>query len=94
MNKYVISGDVSEIVKIAEPIIDDRRFLSDEPNIIDFRWYPISIHMQAIDIHTTNRVDTDSIALLTQEFRSLTIAVLDNDDNVEVIYGDGKVVEV
>lgn len=86
MYKYIIAGDISEITPIMEPIIADRRFMSDSKNVADFAWYPISEFMQGVDLYLTSPVTDEDLFLLTGNYNSLTIAVCNTKNDSEISY--------
>jgi hypothetical protein len=91
---YIITADESEIIGVASTIHKERRFLSDKPNVADFKWYPLgNSGMQAIEL-TLNEgsvVAESDLALLTNHYTSMDIGVLNPDNSVATHISGGEV---
>jgi hypothetical protein len=91
MYKYVIAGDKDEITPFMEVVLKERRFLSDEKNVADFAWYPLSTFMQAVDLYLQVPARREDLEFFTSEYKSLTIAEVDDKGNVFNTIADGEV---
>jgi hypothetical protein len=91
---YIITADESEIMGVASSIHKNRRFLSDTPNVADFKWYPLgdsgmhAIELTLIEGCTLAEAD---LALLTNHYTSMDIGVLNPDNSVALHISGGEV---
>lgn len=74
--EYIITGDVSEISSVVENLRAEKRFLSDTPNISDYKWYPLDAFTQVVEVVVEKPVDPRELELLTADLTSLTIGRL------------------
>ena len=91
---YIITADESEILGVAGTIHKERRFLSDTPNVADFKWYPLGESgMQAIELTLIEGavVAESDLALLTNHYTSMDIGVLNADNSVAAYISGGEV---
>jgi hypothetical protein len=91
MYKYIIAGDKDEITPFMDVVLKERRFLSDNKNVADFAWYPLSTFMQAVDLYLDLPARQEELMFFSSEYKSLTIAQVDKDDKVMVTIADGEV---
>lgn len=94
---YIITAEESEIFGVATSIHKNRRFLSDTPNVEDFKWYPLGDSgMQAIEITLIDGavVPEADLALLTNHYTSMDIGVLDPNNSVTAYISGGEVQEL
>lgn len=92
--QFIITAEQDDITAIAEMVNNERRFLSDSPNIESFRWYPLSDSgLQAIEIELIEGADlnTEEIALLTEHYASMDIGVLNDDNSISAFISNGEV---
>lgn len=77
--KYIITGDVDEIVGVAEQARTEGRFMSDTPNLESFRWYPLTEDTQVLEVWLEGDtvIDERELAILTREYTSLTIGIVE-----------------
>jgi hypothetical protein len=91
---YIITAEESEIFGVATSVHKNRRFLSDTPNVEDFKWYPLGDSgLQAIELTLIEGAvipETD-LALLTNHYTSMDIGVLDPENSVTAYISGGEV---
>lgn len=91
--EYIITGDASEIAKVAENLRSEQRFLSDTKNISDYKWYPIDEYTQVIEVVVEKPVNPQELELLTLDLTSLTIGrVIDGVVHDVISAGESEVV--
>jgi hypothetical protein len=90
--KYIITGDQDEVIHLATPAREEGRFMSDKPNLDSFRWYPLTEDTHVLEVWTENDVviDTRELAILTREYTSLTIGVVEGV-TVNTVIAEGEV---
>lgn len=88
--KYVIAGIMDEVALVADAVRTNESFLSDQKNVKNAEWYPLSVDMQGLDIEMLedNVLDSD-INFLTADLTSLTIGRVVNDA-VERVFSNGE----
>jgi hypothetical protein len=66
--------------------------MSDKPNLDSFRWYPISEETHVLEVWTESDVviDPRELAILTREYTSLTIGVVEGV-TVNTVIAEGEV---
>jgi hypothetical protein len=90
--KYIITGEQDEIIHLAGPAREEGRFMSDKPNLDGFKWYPLSDDTHVLEVWTENDIviDPRELAILTREYTSLTIGVVDGV-TVNTVIAEGEV---
>jgi hypothetical protein len=90
--KYIITGDQDEVIHLATPAREEGRFMSDTPNLDSFRWYPLTEDTHVLEVWTENDVviDPRELAILTREYTSLTIGVVEGV-TVNTVIAEGEV---
>ena len=90
--KYIITGDQDEVIHLATPAREEGRFMSDKPNLDSFKWYPISDDTHVLEVWTESDVviDPRELAILTREYTSLTIGVVEGV-TVNTVIAEGEV---
>lgn len=89
---YVVNGDIDEVSAVVDPVRMEGRFLSDTPNVVEFKWYPEEDGQLTAEIRVSddNPVDLTELSLLSQEYISLFISI-GVDDFVDVVVNEGRV---
>ena len=96
-NSFIITAHESEILSVATLAHEEKRFLSDTPNIENFTWYPLGdSEMQAMEIELVEGADipNEELSLLTEHYTSMDIGVLTEDNSVAAFISGGEVAEV
>jgi hypothetical protein len=90
--KYIITGDQDEVIHLATPAREEGRFMSDKPNLDSFRWYPLTEDTHVLEVWTEGDVviDPRELAILTREYTSLTIGVVEGI-TVNTVIAEGEV---
>jgi hypothetical protein len=90
--KYIITGDQDEVIHLATPAREEGRFMSDKPNLDSFKWYPLTEDTHVLEVWTENDVviDPRELAILTREYTSLTIGVVEGV-TVNTVIAEGEV---
>lgn len=90
--KYIITGDADEVINLAGPAREEGRFMSDEPNLTSYKWYPISEDTHVLEVWTEDdvEIDTRELAILTREYTSLTIGIVEGV-MVNTVVAEGEV---
>jgi hypothetical protein len=90
--KYIITGDQDEVIHLATPAREEGRFMSDTPNLDSFKWYPLTEDTHVLEVWTENDVviDPRELAILTREYTSLTIGVVEGV-TVNTVIAEGEV---
>jgi hypothetical protein len=66
--------------------------MSDEPNLDGYKWYPISDNTHVLEVWTEGdtQIDTRELAILTREYTSLTIGIVEGVA-VKTVVAEGEV---
>jgi hypothetical protein len=90
--KYIITGDADEVINLAGPAREEGRFMSDKPNLTSYRWYPITEDTHVLEVWTEGdvEIDTRELAILTREYTSLTIGIVEGVI-VNTVVAEGEV---
>jgi len=93
--KYIVTGDKDEILNIAEQAREQGRFMSDTPNLESFRWYPIDDYTQVLEVWLEGDtvIDERELAILTREYTSLTIGIVEGIA-VKTVIAEGEIEEL
>jgi hypothetical protein len=91
---YIITGDFGELAEVMIPVMKQSRFLSDKPNVNGFVWYPIDETTQVIEIDLVTKPTDEELSFLCAEFKSLTIAVMNENGGVVRLLSEGVVEEM
>lgn len=93
--KYIITGDVDEVMNLAGPAREEGRFMSDKPNLDGFKWYPISDDTHVLEVWTEDDtvIDPRELAILSREYTSLTIGIVEGI-MVKTVIAEGEVEEL
>ena len=88
---YVINGDIDEVCAVVDPVRMEGRFLSDTPNVVEFKWYPEEDGQLTAEIRVDveKPVSIEELSLLTQEYISLFISI-GVDDIVDAVVSEGR----
>jgi hypothetical protein len=88
---YVINGDIDEVCAVVDPVRMEGRFLSDEPNVVEFKWYPEEDGQLTAEVRVP--VDTpvaiEELSVLSQEYMSLFISIGVNNF-VDAVVSEGR----
>ena len=89
---YIVNGDIDEVSAVVDPVRMEGRFLSDTPNVVEFKWYPEEDGQLTAEIRVSedNPVDLTELSLLTQEYISLFISI-GVDSFVDAVVNEGRV---
>ena len=89
---YVINGDIDEVSAVVDPVRMEGRFLSDTPNVVEFKWYPEADGQLTAEVRVANDnpVDIKELSLLSQEYMSLFISIGVNSF-VDAVVSEGRV---
>lgn len=90
--KYIVTGDTDELLNLVAQARHEGRFMSDKPNLESFRWYPITTDTQVLEVwmEEGKKIDERELAILTREYTSLTIGVVEGIA-VKTVIADGEV---
>lgn len=90
--KYIITGDVDEVLNLAGPAREEGRFMSDTPNLDSYKWYPLSDDTHVLEVWTEGdtAIDPRELAILTREYSSLTIGIVEGI-MVKTVIAEGEV---
>lgn len=90
--KYIITGDIEEIATLVEQARHEGRFMSDDKNLESFRWYPLTDETQVLEVwlEEGKKIDERELAILSREYRSLTIGVVEGL-TVKTVIAEGEV---
>jgi hypothetical protein len=90
--KYIITGEADEVINLATPAREQGRFMSDEPNLDSYRWYPLDENTHVLEVWTEGdvQIDTRELAILTREYTSLTIGIVEGVA-VKTVVAEGEV---
>jgi hypothetical protein len=93
--KYIITGDVDEVMNLAGPAREEGRFMSDTSNLDGFKWYPLSDDTHVLEVWTEGDtvIDPRELAILTREYSSLTIGIVEGI-MVKTVISEGEVEEL
>ncbi|CAB4149204.1 hypothetical protein UFOVP536_54 [uncultured Caudovirales phage] len=89
---YVINGDIDEVSAVVDPVRMEGRFLSDTPNVVEFKWYPEEDGQLTAEIavEAEKPVSIEELSLLSQEYISLFISI-GVDSFVDAVVNEGRV---
>ncbi len=92
---YIITASEEEIMGVASMVHKERRFLSDQPNVEDFKWYPLGhggdLHVIELTLTEGLTVTEADLALLTNHYSSMDIGVLNEANSVTAYISGGEV---
>lgn len=90
--KYIITGDKDEVMNLAGPAREEGRFMSDKPNLDGFKWYPLTDDTHVLEVWTEGDIviDPRELAILTREYTSLTIGLVEGI-MVKTVISEGQV---
>ena len=93
--KYIITGDSEDVLQLAKPAREEGRFMSDTQNLEGFKWYPLDDNTHVLELWTEHGkvVDPNELAILTREYSSLTIGIVDGV-LVKQVIAEGEVEEL
>ena len=93
--QYIITASEEEILGVAGMIHKERRFLSDQPNVHDFKWYPLGqggdVHAIEVTLVAGATLGEADLALLTNHYSTMDIGVLNPDNSVSAYITGGEV---
>ena len=84
---YIITGEFDQIASVMLPVMKESRFLSDNPNVKGFAWYPVTTSTQAVELELTSRPTDEELVFLAGQYTSLTFGVM-NDGIVEKLISE------
>jgi len=85
--KYMITGNLSEVVEVIDLVRTEARFLSDKPNVLEFEWGATSEVKGEATITVESKIDSDEVAILTAEYPSLLVVESFGDDVQMLVSG-------
>lgn len=90
--KYIITGDIQEMATLVEQARHEGRFMSDDKNLESFRWYPLTdeTHVLEVWLEEGKKIDERELAILTREYRSITIGIVEGIA-VKTVIAEGEV---
>jgi hypothetical protein len=88
--KYMLAGNLSDIVNAIDLARTEGRFLSDEPNVVELIWSVDGIDRAEAEISVMpdKSISSDEIAILTAEYPSLVITE-SFDNEVQFVASNG-----
>jgi hypothetical protein len=84
--KYIVTGDKDEILNIAEQAREEGRFMSDTP--IDDYTQVLEVWVEGDTV-----IDERELAILTREYTSLTIGIVEGIA-VKTVIAEGEIEEL